>query len=114
MFRRFMIVCWVLFSLAAFTALVGWGGYLYYDNKADAIILAANEEKDRKRELGMEPEYWGEFDLSISTPESDKAKSRSKGFGELVFFGGVPAVMLLLWNIFCHTAHWIWQGRKVE
>ena len=30
-----MIVCWVLFSLSALTALVGWGGYEYYDAKAN-------------------------------------------------------------------------------
>ena len=37
MFRRFMIVCWVLFSLGAVTGLVGLAGYQYYDVKAQAL-----------------------------------------------------------------------------
>ncbi len=35
MFRRFMIVCWVLFSIGAVTALVGWVGYEYYGEDTD-------------------------------------------------------------------------------
>lgn len=33
MFRRFMIVCWALFSLGVFTGAVGLWGYKTYDNK---------------------------------------------------------------------------------
>lgn len=114
MFRRFMIVCWVLFLIFSGVSLAGFVVALHYDNKSDAIILAANEEIERKKELRVEPEKAWEFDTIIATPESEKAKSRSIVFGEFVFFSGVPAVVLLLWNILCHTAHWIWMGRKAE
>ena len=36
-FRRFMIVCWVLFSMAAVTSLVGYAGYRV--NEEPALII---------------------------------------------------------------------------
>ena len=107
-----MIVCWVLFLILTGVTLVGFVGYLHNANKAEAIVLAANAEIERKKELGVKPDNSWEFDPIIATPESDKAESQSKAFGELVYFSGVPAIVLLLWNIIWHTGHWVWQGRN--
>ena len=49
MFRRFIIVCWVLFSLGAVTGLVGLAGYQYYDVKAEAFA-------ERQRAAGEPPQ----------------------------------------------------------
>ena len=31
--------------------------------------------------------------------------------GALVY-GGFAAAVIMIWNILCHTGHWVWMGRK--
>ena len=116
MFRRFMIVCWVLFSLSALVSLVGWTASEYYD----ARVHSYAEQHD----LNPDPRKWEPTDLleelakeremGEPTPRQELGRLRDirRGLQELIWIGIVPAAALLLWNIFCHTAHWIWEGRK--
>ena len=115
MFRRFMIVCWVLFSIGAVTGLVGWAGYEYYDAKVHSYAELHN--------LDPEGIKWDPRNLLEELEDPSKGKpwkelqrlrdireAHIELTGPVIVLGG----MLLLWNILCHTAHWIWQGRKVE
>jgi len=56
MFRRFMIVCSVLFALAVMAAGIGWAGYEYYSVKSEAIKVAidANIAGSENRESTIE------------------------------------------------------------
>lgn len=95
MFRRFMIVCWVLFSVGAVTGLVGLAGYQYYDSKVqetgEPITL----------ESGTELVF---YDREL--------EHKREVFEGIMAVGLVPAGIILLWNIVVYTVRWIWQGRK--
>lgn len=107
-----MIVCWVLFLILGSTFLVGLIGTWHYHKLSEGIVAEENAEIKREIERGVDPEYPWEHDLIVSTPESEKAEYRSRAFGKIAYFGGVPVVLILLWNIILHTGHWIWMGRK--
>ena len=114
MFRRFMIVCWVLFLILGSVGLVGQLQSWRYQAQAEQIVGDANAKIARQVELGVEPVTpWG-HDLVVSTPESMEAAKRSGEYAVLANFAGIPALLLLLWNLVWHTSHWIWMGRKAE
>ena len=107
-----MIVCWVLFSIGAVTVLVGWAGYEYYDAKVHSYAEQHNLNADSRN--------WDPNDLltdKLINPariELDRLRDIRDSLPELAVFGAVVAAVFLPWNILCHTAHWIWQGRKVQ
>ncbi len=35
-------------------------------------------------------------------------------YQNMLFFGGILAKFMLLWNVIWHTAHWIWKWRKEQ
>lgn len=61
MFRRFMIVCWVLFTISAVTGLVGWVGYEYYDTKAEGFAERQSEAHESKTPLQITNEEDANF-----------------------------------------------------
>ena len=132
-----MIVCWVLFSITAAFAAVGGFSYLHYEGKVQELQVlidergynvfdqfdsdnraklpegyVLDEEVNRNDESGSEPEGpWIKYQVFA---EHEKASNRSKAFGELTFFAGLPAFLILLWNVILHTGHWVWMGRKAR
>lgn len=97
MFRRFMIVCWVMFSVGTITSLVGLAGYEYYDSK----VQESGETFTLKsgRELVL-------YDREL--------ERKQEIFQAIMLVGLVPSAIILIWNILVYTVRWTWQGRKVE
>ena len=95
MFRRFIIVCWVLFALASIVGLVGGVGYLHYQGELEGFT-----------ELSVES---GENRYAVL----ERIHLRKEGFGSTGILGALAAGLILLWNIILHTGHWIWMGRKI-
>ena len=59
MFRRFMIVCWVLFAIATVVSLLGYAGYEFYEKKTiDLIEMGFNPvgTYDENRYIDLIPE----------------------------------------------------------
>jgi len=125
-----MIVCWVLFVLAGLLGLVSGLGYWHYQGKYDGladlkaeldynpyeqfvtnessrlpngfILDVPPEEKERKRRIA-----------ALTELDSRYSHRRSK-YQDIAFIGTALAIMILLWNITWHIAHWVWMGRKVR
>ena len=111
MFRRFMIVCWVVLSLAALVGLVGWAGYSHFERKAEAIVRVAQAESEQRfKDAG--DVLWGNKDTVVSTAESRIEQGKGVPFMFAGVLGGILAGVLLIWNIIWHTGHWIWMGRE--
>ena len=97
-----MIVCWVLFSgLTVATAFV-WFQHEQAENEYSSVLNQLDEQSSdeyRPPEVSNHLRYL-----------SDQMSNYASMVGSL----GAAAASLLLWSILCHTAHWIWQGRKVD
>lgn len=114
MFRRIMIVCWVLFSLGAVVGLAGWAGYDYYDGMQESKQEAYDEQRRKERES---QELNGDRNGSMRGGRLglpiDPVIERNKQRYEIVgLTGGCLAALIFLWNLLWHTGHWIWMGRK--
>ena len=112
MFRRFMIVCWVLFLLLGCTSLIGVLGSTHYRDLSKEIVSESNRVLEQKLESGEYspdnpymtlPKEW--------TPESRVADRRTENFTIVTLISSAAALLVLLWNILWHTGHWIWMGR---
>ena len=139
MFRRFMIVCWVLFALCVVAAAAGW--YFGFDANHQREVAQAeyqalqNEsvnfyasrladelsqgEKDEADLSDEERERWTEFlakEKKRQTVENrlEKLRHQIDLWEQAFLFGSLVGALILLWNIIWHTGHWIWVGRKAE
>ena len=121
MFRRFMIVCWVLFAIPAIVSLVSWPMYYKYGTEVEAFDVKPWERFDPE---ALIPENFQEDDAPGNpfTEEAERRqkkidqhrelKSKQEAWGIAAYAGMGIAAAILLWNILCHTVHWIWMGRK--
>ncbi len=112
MFRRFLIVCWVLFSVGTVAGLVGYVGYRA-NAEPEYVLQEQSEEdlavsaKDMTAEERLEELSGRARMLKRSIPrERRKQTFLLVGWSGAIFAGG-----MILWNIIWHTGHWIWIGR---
>lgn len=128
MFRRFMIVCWVLFAIPAIVSLASWPMYFKYGNDIEALEPwpfrfdpealvpdtlqeddapgnPATEEKERRRERA---------ERRRENIERHRAlESKQASWGIAAFAGMGIAAAILLWNVLCHTVAWVIAGRNI-
>jgi hypothetical protein len=104
-----MIVCWVLFGIGAVTTSIGWGGWWHFDREVSAVLIEAQEAEDQARDAA-ESGPWEKYrdDLILETPETRELERRKELFVIFGLFGSMLAVGILVWNILCHTAYWVW------
>ena len=113
MFRRFMIVCWGLFSIGTVAGLIGYVGYRANAEPEHVVQEQAEEDlavsaKDMAEEERLEELRGRDRMLKRSIPrERRKQKFLLVGWSGAIFAGG-----MILWNIIWHTGHWIWMGRE--
>jgi len=136
MFRRFMTVCWVLFAMAALTAVIGWSGYSHYQREIEEArivdiddltteateewrIFEPGEDSDTSPGRPMTPEEIKDFNLSMQLEHeqsiNDKIRPirvQRERYSIALGLGGLIAAILLLWNIIWHTGHWVSEGRE--
>ena len=139
MFRRFMVVCWVLFSLLALTGAAGWYFVFEADPKREIALAEYQSLKDEKIDFAallqaaeLSDGEIDESDLSedelksiaraeAQSEKRDAAKNRLSAINKeidswagAIVYGSFGAAFMLLWNIIWHIGHWIWMGRKAE
>ncbi len=90
MFRKFMIVCWVIFGLLVIGAAIN--GYTYFRYGDQIVGLTYQEAKDK----GIIDPY-----------KIDEAEI-------LMYMQSMNAAIILVWNVLWHTGHWVWKRRKVK
>ena len=83
MFRKFMIVCWVIFGLLVIGAAIN--GYTYFRYGDQIVGLTYQEAKDK----GIIDPY-----------KIDEAES-------LMYMGILSAAMMLVWIVLFYTVHWV-------
>ena len=129
MFRRFMIVCWVLFAIPAIVSLVSWPMYYKYGAEIEALDVKPWELFDPKElldETSQEDDAPGnpfteelahERAVAIRNAEirlqSRELELKRESWGIAAFAGMGIAAGILLWNILCHTVVWIIAGRQI-
>ena len=131
MFRRFMIVCWVLFAIPAIVSLVSWPMYYKYGNDLDGLFVELKpldnnsvepeenifDQFDEPNGKSASPDVtFGQYNRALRFDEIDRHRAlerKQESWGMAAFAGMGIAAAILLWNILCHTAHWIWMGRRV-
>ena len=109
-----MIVCWVLFAIAASFAAVGWIGNEYYVLLSDRIVAEVNAESKYVPVYNEDNEIVQRGIEFKSTPESRAMAKNGEPYQIIGLIGGLVASLILLWNIIWHTGHWIWMGRKTH
>ena len=108
-----MIVCWVLFSMGAVTGLVGYAGYRVNEDPEIIIEpLALGEEFTTLEDMTPVKKRELAYADAQRRSEDQQRSIRRERFLTVAVVGGMFAGFLLLWNIVCHTAHWIWEGRR--
>ena len=112
MFRRFMIVCWVLFAIPAVISLVSWPVYFMYqeddDNLYVVVDLVGDDSEEQQARIGK-----NNLLLPIeSFDEHLELKGKIESWGIAARAGAEIAAMILIWNIICHTVTWVIVGRK--
>ena len=126
MFRRFMIVCWVIFALMSVVSLLGHAGCVFYDTKAEELYdmglnrFAKFDEKGEFLDLNSDDVLLeivqnsdNVYSRMMAMAELDRRYYERKNRSKSVRLNAVIlAAILLLWNLFWHTGHWIWMGRK--
>jgi len=90
MFRKFMIVCWVIFGLLVMSAAIN--GYTYFRYGDQIVGLTYQEAEDK----GIIDPY------KITEAEIH------------MYMASLNAAMMLVWNVLWHTGHWVWKRRKVN
>ena len=120
MFRRFMIVCWVLLGVCV----AGW--IFVYDRADDAHLLVMEVFDQIDEHPAMELESSDESYVTTYEAIRDASgktvadllndqkplidnRDRLRQLAGLFLSAGF---YLLLWNIIWHIGHWIWMGRK--
>ena len=90
MFRKFMIVCWVIFGLLIVIAAIN--GYTYFRYGDQIAGLTYQEAED----IGIIDPY-----------KIDEAEI-------LMYMAILNAAMMLAWIVLFYTGHWVWKRRKVK
>ena len=116
MFRRFMILCWVLFSIFTLVGLVGFVGYQVLDEPVFEIELASGDIVSTKgmtvEQLEQAEELKLAKDVVVAISSTIRAyEKRRENFLLTAWLGAFLALASMLWNIIWHTAHWVWMGR---
>lgn len=117
MFRRFMIVCWVLFGMLFAVTFATYYGSYHYAVQASQIIEAAQAASDREAakivaEGGVAPEWM--TGPIVETRESRAALIRSESLTDLGLPAAILTVFVLVWNVIWHVGHWTWMGREAH
>ena len=98
MFRRFMIVCWVLFSI---TAIISVASFIAFSNELPPVSAVGSAE------TSIDPE------VLANLQEQSKLRHLSKStFGQTAYMTRAFAVGILLWNVLCHTVRWIFKAES--
>ena len=120
MFRRFMIVCWVLFSLS----IVGWIVVYDYADDAQEKVMEVFDRIDEHPAMELESSdesyvttYESIRDASGKTVREllNDQKWLADDRDRLRQIAGVflsSGFYILLWNIVWHIGHWVWMGRN--
>ena len=95
-----MIVCWVLFSIAAVTSVAS---FIAYSDELSSLPVAHSEDSS------IDPEVLADLQEQFRLRHLSKST-----LGQTAYMTRALAIGILLWNILCHTAQWIWRGRKVQ
>ena len=116
MFRRFMIVCWVLFAIAVSGFALNWSQY----ESLASMVSSVSQDIDNHPAMRLLPHDQNYADtvnaddktvsdlLRLQSIYADKRDARS----ELAGLFGLVGLLILLWNIVWHIGHWVWMGRK--
>ena len=120
MFKRFMIVCWVLFALASFVATGAGIEYKHHEAKKDDILDTATAQgfnvfdviDPPKVKPGDVLQMERPWDLYQLADDYRAATDESEMFSYIALVAGIIAGTLLLWNVIWHVGHWIWMGRE--
>lgn len=134
MFRRFMIVCWILFGLSVLLSGIGWAGSAYYGSELEAVKaslydhvaasdsrsvqLLADEIRSSSDKISesIRARAFAELERREKTralqQERSVLRDKHEVSIELGFVALIAVGLLLSWNIVCHTMHWVWQGRE--
>ncbi len=119
MFRRFMIVCWVLFAIPAIVSLVSLPMYYKYETKVEALNVKPWERFDPEALILREDDAPGNPFTAEAERRRDKIErhraleSKAENWGIAAFAGMGIAAAILLWNILCHTVAWVIAGRNI-
>ena len=115
MFRRFMIVCWVIFGILAVASGFAWKTFIDVVSDVSELTDAVLEHPA----IGLEPSDPAYYDLEDAEGRTLPNLYRQQDWriqdrdewdaitGNIVFitFG------FLLWIIVWHVGHWVWMGR---
>lgn len=114
MFRRFMIVCWVLFAIGASISLIGYVGYIV--NQEPELTTRVRELPPDAvlEELTLEQKRANALADAGRRIEREDRQVRREYFLITATIGGIFVGILLLWNVIWHTAHWVWMGRNKD
>lgn len=118
MFRRFMIVSWILFSIFVFLGLIGLLGQqmigepeFTIETPSGSIVVTEGKTID---ELRQDTELKGLDDVINGIASAKRAhRNKALSFRITAWSGALLATAMLIWNIIWYTAHWIWMGRYV-
>ena len=100
MFRRFMIVCWGIFTICAAISVFS---FIQLEILDDQFVLGTAGDES------ITPEV-----LDDLNQQARLRHLSASPFYEPAFVARAVALVILIWNLFCHTAHWIWMGRKEQ
>ena len=115
MFRRFMIVCWVLFAIPVVVSLVSWPVYYKYGNDLDGLIEEPKPRADFSDLLNdNNSSVPPDFTFRQIDPVGRALERKQESWGIAAFASMGIAAVILLWNILCHTAAWVIAGRKTQ
>ncbi len=99
MFRRFMIVCWVLFAIAVTVSVVSFAGLVA---EADSFVAGTSAD--------------GSIAPDVLADLNRQARIRrlsASPFFEPAYMARAAAIVILLWNVLCHTVAWVIAGRNI-
>ena len=122
MFRRFMIVCWILFGLASIVAVGTTIEASRNESLMEAILESATKQGLNVYEVidppNVEPgdvvHMERPWELFKFADDYRVAKQRKESFSLFTIAASIVAGSLFLWNILWHTGHWILMGRQSD
>ena len=108
MFRRFMIVCWVLFLLATAVTAIGYIGFGHYQELISEVPTVEERAQLDWDSLNSDEQY---SLLEAELDEKQPLRHQRDKYSPLMGLGLMAMAVILIWNIIWHTGHWIWMGR---
>lgn len=118
MFRRFMIVCWVVFCFSVVASAVAWNAEDAARSETFRLLESAYQHPAMFSDVGEEisskmRDEDGNTIGDIFREHDWRVEDRDR-LEDLRGNSITVAFSLLLWNIIWHVGHWVWMGRKVE